>query len=99
MRDAVTIVAAGSWFDIQSGVHQAAIPGNTAHTHANMHSLWPAAHEEGEKPLSSLPQQHLIGRLQREAELKGEREMDGGVLRERGGVFFAREGHEGLSRG
>lgn len=42
----------------------------------------------GEKPLSSLPQQHLIGRLQREAELKGEREMDGGVLRERGGFFL-----------
>lgn len=75
----MTIVAAGRWFDIQSGVHQAAIPGNTARTHANMHSRWPAAQEEGEKPLSSLPQQHLIGRLQREAELKGEREMDGGV--------------------
>lgn len=78
-RDAVMIVAAGSSFDIQSGVHQAAIPGNTARTHTNMHSLWPAAPEEGEKPLSSFPQ-HLIGRLQREAELKGEREMDGRML-------------------
>lgn len=70
----MTIGAAGSSFDIQSGVHQAAIPGNAARTQTNMHSLWPAAPEEGEtKPLSSFPQ-HLICRLQREAELKGGRD-------------------------